>query len=977
MPITRFNLFNGNERMFYEYLALYHIDQYIPELFPDNVVKQLQTLRRIRLVVKRGVDEESLNSSGALLMMGEFQRPEGKDKEELFDELNKSLQDSCSDDSFVAWSSITSDATQRENLLRFLEFVVQTDIPMKSIGYILMQKLQQYIFWERYRSRWSSSGSAVTWTEEIPTHIAWDDVPQIRDDWEKFQLEHAHWISTQKKESLDGFAQENIFRCLKLISQHRTAKIGNTKYSPIRVWIRDAGWIYRKKIPYLVARPIDDYTKFALFRLDQHVFVEKGTLVEEVSADWVSNRDISNKLGKSEEEQISGTCFYHGDPYILRGKLRLHGKHGSINAKEIDLPIVLPYQSSQHGIQQAKFAKKLQDHPFLSEVERKLFIRSCGEFVRFEDSLPEEDWKSAEAWGKEHPYDTSFGDGEVNAEIGLASATASLDSICAPISCMYLSDKRPASEEWNPVHIPQMETQAWKINDAELDWLHAVLINNATLAEQFGIEGTQIATTQDKWNERKRENGNAFYPSAYCATKKHGSLVRPEAIWNQDFRMLSSDNALTNEAMQTAMQCVREHKLLSYQFDEEGKQNWVDCLIYPYRFQITKERKIQLLTYDLKKFKLLTINDFGSSRYEDIKCVAPSELSESAKRFLQCAKLAVPEDNRDNSEKLLAAREIVYYYRLLVGEPEENPYTGNGYDCGKLRKMLESLQKACEQVKKQSVFEKVQVNGKELSVCSRMIMGGNLWGNIKQESGIKNWTIAWWLRQYEKKLKGETIQVTRPERISSESFNKKYAQAKENSWIREMLPDAFQYYEGYIGNTYSSEQYAWNNSVYHSDKELRHMCKILDIIADMGSEWNNLAHRIEPSVSDSNLIKYIQAEINNLNDAKQCTALLGIRGELSMAKLDLIYHIFNEFDLTTEAVVCDPNDYDSEDANKFEIVRCIRVKYPSYAFRKLHEGILALQDFVYPLAPNDLKDIIHRREENMKTIYNWGGITDE
>ena len=102
MPITRFNLFNGNERMFYEYLALYHIDQYIPELFPDNVVKQLQTLRRIRLVVKRGVDEESLNSSGALLMMGEFQRPEGKDKEELFDELNKSLQDSCSDDSFVA-----------------------------------------------------------------------------------------------------------------------------------------------------------------------------------------------------------------------------------------------------------------------------------------------------------------------------------------------------------------------------------------------------------------------------------------------------------------------------------------------------------------------------------------------------------------------------------------------------------------------------------------------------------------------------------------------------------------------------------------------------------------------------------------------------------------------------------------------------------------------------------------------------------
>lgn len=961
MPITKFNLFNGNERMFYEYLALYHIDQYIPELFPDNVVKQLQTLRRIRLVVKRGVDEESLNSSGALLMMGEFQRPEGKDKKELFDELNESLQDSCSDDSFVAWSSITSDATQRENLLRFLEFVVQTDIPMKPIGYILMQKLQQYIFWERYRNSRRLSSSTVTWREEIPTHIAWDDVPKIRANWEKFQLEHAHWISTQKKESLDGFAQENIFRCLKLISQHRTAKIGNTEYSPIRVWIRDAGWIYRKKIPYLVARPTDDSTKFALFRLDQHDFVEKGISAYDASTDWVSEKNVLKELGKSEENQISGTYFYHGDPYI-RGKLRLHG---SIDAEETTLTIELPYQSSQNGIQQAKFAKKLQDHPFLSEVERKLFIRSCGEFVRFEDSLPEEDWKSAEAWEKEHPYDTSFGDGEVNAEIGLASATASLDSICAPISCMYLAlGKSPASGEWNPVHIPQMETQAWKINDAELDWLHAVLINNATLAKQFGIEGTQIATTQDKWNERKRENGNAFYPSAYCATKKHGPLVRPEAIWNQDFHMLSSNNALTKKAMQTAMQCVREHKLLSYQFDEEGKQNWVDCLIYPYRFQITKERKIQLLTYDLKRFKLLTINDFGSSRYRKIKSVGLSELSEPAKRFLWCAADAAPEDNRDNSEKLLAAREIVYYYRLLVGEPEENPYTGNGYDCGKLRKMLEGLQKACESVKDQSVFKQVQ----EFSVCSRMIMGGNLWGNIKQESGIKNWTIAWWLRQYEKKLKGKTIQVIRPERISSGSFNDKYKQAEGNLRIKAMLPDAFQYYKEYIGNTYSSEQYVWNNSVYHSDKELRHMCNILDTISDRITE---------PSVSDDNLIQYIQAEIKNLNDAKQCTALLGIRGELSMAKLDLIYHIFNEFDLTTEAVVCDPNDYDSENADNFQIVRCIRVKYPSYAFRKLHEGILALQDFVYPLTPNDLKDIIHRREENMKTIYNRGGTTDE
>ncbi len=965
MPITKFNLFNGNERMFYEYLALYHIDQYIPELFPDNVVKQLQALRRIRLVVKRGVDEESLNSSGALLMMGEFQRPEGKDKKELFDELNESLQDSRPDGSLIAWSRITSDATQRENLLQFLDFVVQTDIPMKPIGYILMQKLQQYIFWERYRNSRRSSASTVTWAEENPTHIAWDDVPEIRADWEKFQLEHAHWISTQKKESLDGFAQENIFRCLKLISQRRTVKIGDKEYFPIRIWIRDAGWIYRKRIPYLVARPTDDFKEFELFRLDQHVFVEEGTSAYDASADWVSEKDM--KLGKSEEKEISGTYFYRGDPYILRGKLRLHE---SIDAKEIALPIKLPYQSSQKGILQADFTKKLQKHPFLSEVERKLFIRSCGEFVRFDDDVPpEKGWKSAEAWEKEHPYDTSFNNSEVNAEIGLASTTDSLDNICAPISCMYLAlSKSPASGEWNPIHIPQMQTQAWKINDAELDWLHAVLINNATLAEQFGIKGTQIETTQNEWNKRKRENVSVFYPSAYCETKKHESLIRPEAIWNRNFHILSSDNALTNEAMQTAMQCMREHKLLFYQFDKEGKQNWVNCLIYPYRFQITKERTIQLLTYDLKKFKLLTINDFGSSRYKEIKCVAPSELSEPAKRFLLCAAYTAPEDNRDNSEKLLAAREIVYYYRLLVGEPEENPYTGNGYDCGKLRKMLESLQEACESVKDQSVFEQVQVNGKELSVCSRMIMGGNLWGNIKQESGIKNWTIAWWLRQYEKKLRGTTIRVVQPEKISSEIFGSKYEWAERNLWIQDMLPHAFRYYKEYIENTYSSEQYAWNNSVYHSDKELRHMCNILDTISN----------RIpEPSVSDDNLIQYIQAEIKNLNDAKQCTALLGICDGLSMAKLDLIYHIFNEFDLTTEAVVCDPNDYDSEDANKFEIVHCIRVKYPSYAFRKLHEGILALQDFVYPLAPNDLKNIIQTREKNMNTIYNRRGTTDE
>ena len=960
MPITKFNLFNGNERMFYEYLALYHIDQYIPELFPDNVVKQLQALRRIRLVVKRGVDEESLNSSGALLMMGEFQRPEGKDKKELFDELNESLQDSHPDGSLIAWSRITSDATQRENLLQFLDFVVQTDIPMKPIGYILMQKLQQYIFWERYRNSRRSSASTVTWAEENPTHIAWDDVPKIRADWEKFQLEHAHWISTQKKESLDGFAQENIFRCLKLISQRRKVKIRNKEYIPIRIWIRDAGWIYRKRIPYLVARPIDAPKKFELIRLDQHDFVEKGDTFEKLSPeDWVDKQDIRRELGVSGNRDISGTYFYHGDPYICE-KLGLPACN---NGKNVDqLPIELPYQSSQNGILQAEFTKKLQEHPFLSEVERKLFIRSCGEFVRFGDVPPERGWKSAEAWEKENPYDTSFGNSEVNAEIGLASATASLDSICAPISCMYLSDKSPTSVEWNPIHIPQMETQAWKINDAELDWLHAVLINNATLAEQFGIKGTQIKTTHNEWNSRKESN--AFYPSAYCEKQPQGLLDIVETIWNQDFRILSSNKALTTEAMQKAMRCVREHKLLSYQLDKEDN----DCLIYPYRFQITKERTIQLLTYDLKKFKLLTINDFGSSRYKEIKCVAPSELSEPAKRFLRCAALAVPEDNRDNSEKLLAAREIVYYYRLLVGEPKENPYTENGYDCGKLRTMLGGLKEKCESVKDQSVFKQVQVNSEPFFVCSRMIMGGNLWGNIKQESGIKNWTIAWWLRQYEKKLRGTTIRVAQPEKISSEIFYSKYERAERNLWIQDMLPHAFRYYKEYIENTYSSEQYAWNNSVYHSDKELRHMCNILDTISNRITE---------PSVSDDNLIQYIQAEIKNLNDAKQCTALLGICDGLSMAKLDLIYHIFNEFDLTTEAVVCDPNDYDSEDANKFEIVHCIRVKYPSYAFRKLHEGILALQDFVYPLAPSDLKNIIQTREENMNTIYNRGGTTDE
>lgn len=966
MPKIQVNLFSENEYDFYQYRIRYHVEQYIPELFPKKSGDELRThignIGKIAGVVKRIGDIGTLDSSGALIMTAGVKRPDEISKRET---QYKSLNDPNRSDEVQGNTcslDTIADGTEKQ-LMQFVNFALQTDVPMKPLGYIFLRKLEQYSFWKTWEG------------DEIPPSQFGD----VLTAWSAFKQYRVDWISTQRKESLDGFAQENIFRCLKLISQHRTAKIENTEYFPIRIWVDNVGWLYRRKIPYLVARPINNLDEFELFRLDQHVFVEKGNKPKNAPVSWVDEQEIQEKLGDSENKNISGIYFYHKDLYI-GGKLELDSRDFK-NAEGMESPtITFPYHTLKNGeiFQKVRFEKNSLS---ISEVERKLLMRSCGEFIQFDDA-PTNKWDSAKEWEESNPS-LPARSGSLDKVIGLINPKyTSFDAIGALFSCIELATKpinaRRSENRYEAWEALDRTALGYMTTDAELDWLYAVLTDNAELASQFGV-GDELA---NKINEILGNMRTVFRPSKYCETQTYESsdIAVEEAIWNQDFHMLSSDNALTKEAMQTAMQCMREHKLLFYKFDEEGKQNWVKCLIYPYRFQITKERKIQLLTYDLKKFKLLTINDFGSSRYEDIKCVAPSELSEDklsepAKRFLQCAAHAVPEDNRDNSEKLLAAREIVYYYRLLVGEPEENPYTGNGYDCGKLRDMLDSLKTECESVKERSVFEKVQVNGKELSVCSRMIMGGNLWEKIRPDRGITNWTIAWWLRQYEKKLKGKTIPVARPEKISKDIFNNKYEQAEGNSWIQEMLSNAFQYYKEYIGNTYSSEQYAWNNSVYHSDKELRHMCKILDIIADMG--WNNLAHRIEPSVSDSNLIEYIQAEINNLNDAKQCTALLGIRGELSMAKLDLIYHIFNEFDLTTEAVVCDPNDYDSEDANKFEIVRCIRVKYPSYAFRKLHEGILALQDFVYPLAPNDLKDIIHRREKNMKTIYNWGGTTNE
>lgn len=955
MPKIQVNLFSENEYDFYQYRIRYHVEQYIPELFPKKSGDELRThignIGKIAGVVKRIGDIGALDSSGALIMAAGVKRPDETSKREAqYKSLNDPDRSDEVRDNTCSLEDI-ADGTEKQ-LMQFVNFALQTNVPMKPLGYIFLRKLEQYSFWKTWEG-----------TDEIPP----SQFEDVLTAWSAFKRYRVDWISTQRKESLDGFAQENIFRCLNLIYQGRTAKIGDREYIPVRVWIDNVGWLYRRKIPYLVARPINNLGEFELFRLDQHVFVEKGTLVEEVSAGWVSEKDISNKLGRSEKKEISGTYFYHEDPYIC-GKLGLDDCDCT-NVNEMGGPtITFPYHTLTDGetIQKVGFKKEFLS---ISEVERKLLMRSCGEFVQFDDA-PTNNWDSAKEW-EESNLSIPARAGSQDKEIGLINPQyTSFDAICAPFSCIQLATvSNPSNnryeEEWKALKcISSEDVTEWWITDTELDWLYAVLTDNAELASQFGVSD-ELAS---KINEELGNMKKVFRPSAYCKTEKHRFFPQPEAIWNQDFHMLSSDNALTNEAMQTAMQCMREHKLLSYRFkfDETNDKSWGDCLIYPYRFQITKERKIQLLAYDLKKFKLLTINDFGSSRYDKIEIAELSKLLPPARLFLWCAADAVPKDNRDNSEKLLAAREIVYYYRLLVGEPEENPYTGNGYDCGKLRKMLESLQEACEQVKEQSVFE--QVNNKKFSVCSRMIMGGNLWGNIKQESGIKNWTIAWWLRQYEKKLKGTTIRVSKPKKNFSEKFPKKYKKAEEKTWTGDTLQDAFQYYEEYIGKTYLSGQYAWNSSVYHSDKELRHMCDVLDTISN---------RMTEPSVSDDNLIQYIQAEIKNLNDAKQCTALLGVRDGLSMAKLDLIYHIFNEFDLTTEAVVCDPNDYDSEDANKFEIVRCIRVKYSSYDFRKLHEGILALQDFVYPLAPSDLKNIIQTRKENMKTIYNWGGTTNE
>ena len=438
MGRINFNLFEENERLLYEYRSLYHIEQYIPELFPNSVIEKLQTLRRINLIVKQeqGVAEELMNSSG-ILMMGHFQRPERNGREALYNKLNNLLSEDGQ--GLIAWSNITFNLKQREDLLRFLNFIIQTDVPLKPIGYILAQKLKEDIFWEEYRSSRSRNvGQAVSFVDSSkdilkPILTTNEEIQTLQEKWKTFRLDHAHWLSAEKRETMDGFSEENIFRCLNLIQKKKIARISGKEYYPIRVYVRNSGWLYRRRIPYLVARSKDDNT-VVLLRLDQHTLVKSGEEFTESS--WVSKQEIVKKLKKT-KSKISGAYFYDENEYI-RGKFGLTAKD-IIQPSENKISIDLPYQTLKESIYRVKFKKNIS----IDEVELELLMRSCGEFVHFDKSIDiDSSWDSADHWKKHNAYDNTFENGSVDAEIGLANESNSWDEIHAFFTCINLAKKQ-------------------------------------------------------------------------------------------------------------------------------------------------------------------------------------------------------------------------------------------------------------------------------------------------------------------------------------------------------------------------------------------------------------------------------------------------------------------------------------------------------------------------------------------------------
>lgn len=1016
MAKNTLDLFQKDEYDFYQLCVRYNIMQYIPELFQterkdaDQLRKKINRVGKVRSIANKiGTAGDTVLNAGSLLMLDGLKRDTGENGKRIYNQLNQKITEPYMiGDTFVSQYSkfpeydkiykskgyfslreLQMNLDNEQSLLSFLNLIVQTDIALKPLGYILARKLEQYIFWKN-----------MDWKE---LQIEGDTIPEkkfgrIQKQWELFKQQRTRWITAERAESMDGFAQENIFRCLHAIQKQKKIWLRGKNWLPVRVWIQKGGWLYRGSIPYLVARCEEDMA-VSLQRLDTADFAvidKKMTNIPE----WISQDEIRKSLFQQFKGIcMEGTYFYtkDGKGEYIRGKLGLNDDAIGENESKEGVPDRLPYTSSDAEICGRYFCAENEE---INPVEYCLLMRSCGEFARFEALVGgpnDSSWKSAEEWKKIQFIQQNDGitseDKKRSTENGIINSFVSFDSICTAFSCMRLAEQpqntksRTEGENKLELNKPSIDTDVWYITLAEMDWLNCVLQQNKELTKIFDLDSVQKQA--EFLLAGYRNQRQYFLPSDCCKIERHKGNLRSEAVWNQDFEVIPK-NLFYGEYMKLALKCVKEGNPISYQY-KAAENISLNSLIFPYQFQITKNKKVQLLAYDLQQFRLLDINSFGNNLYKDIQESALVQVSQATKRYLSiCNMLSssgtpllkyakiertictygnhIP-DLSIPPEEILAAREIVYYYQIFC---EDNfKIEGDHYKRDILLGMVEKIKTTLEAKLNDSVFSDIVVGEKKVDICSRMIMGDKLWGH--KNKTMKKWSVEGWLEQYSTAIRNvASMQTKIDEKINimkamKEDFCHSYRDACQDLSLdedaRKILEGAFSYYYSYL-QTYNPENFPWSGEVYHSDQELYHMYLLLKcFLNDQRRNNQNIV------VAEKKLKQYIYTEIRALSDTKQCTALLRVEDQFTPEKLDLIYHIFNEFKLEPLAIVCDPDDLYSEDASKFEMVRCIKVTYPSYSFRKLHEGILALQDFIEPLGPKDLKDIIATRLDNTKKLY--------
>lgn len=989
MPKNKIDIFKPDEREFLKLCIRYHIEQYVPELLQregengKDLRLRINRVGKIRSIVNRlGSAGDTILNSGALLMLDGLQRESGEKAREIFDRINAdSIQeDHWNGEEFnnISWEQIFRGENTGYALLDFLNLAAETNVALKPLAYILGRKLEQYLFWT------TLDRNGLKITEHV---IPEEQFEAVQRKWNEFKRRRVHWIAAEKSEAMDGFAQENIYRCLRAIGENRKIRLGGQCWIPVRVWVQEGGWLYRRSIPYLAARGTDDRA-IALLRLDTDdvVLADKRMTSE---AEWITRQDIATVLSEQWKEIcVEGEYFYSEDDNrdYIQGKLGLNDDVLKEERRYDSFPYRMPYTKNTESVMCGRpfCAADIRMNP----VEYRLLIRSCGEFALFREKnggLSDHGWNSVEEWKQNQQI--GIGDqrnsqnkkGKLEDSYGIADKRISFDSVCAVFSCMRLAQqpvntKRTDDRRWD-INIPDVSTDYWWAAADELDWLNYALKQNAELCELFGL---QVVQKNIEENLKKFRGAGVFLPSVCCENQKHDGVPFKEPLCNQSFSVMPQ-NTFVQDAMKTALSCVKQEIPVSYQY--RGKDDSViGSLIFPYRFQITKNKKIQLLAYDLKQFKLLDINSFGNNLYQDIRQCSLDDVSQPVRLYLlSCSTANYQAEFADRAippKKLLAAREIEYYYRKFCGGAAEEERSA--YSVQELKVKLSEIRKELNRngYLDKSVFDPIIWNGEKIAICSQMILGDKLWGNKRVT--MKNWTVDGWLAQYETLFRSKenidamSVVVAAEEKEMKTmvaKFTEQFQRASENLELdvetKQVLEGAFRYYYDYLKTSYTPGTQMWNDEVYHSDRELLHMARVLE-------QYLNICQR-NRGVTVRDLKTYIYNEIHVLTEVKRCSALLAVEGEFTPEKMDLIYHIFSEFKLEPAVIVCDPNDLYSENAFAFQMVRCIRVEYPSYSFRKLHEGILALQDFLTPLAPKDLKEIIKSRIEKTEELYRWKG----